>query len=245
MSEVCDNCGMTIDANVSLHKLRCQRLAERCSVCYKVVEKGKLELHQLETHTLVQCPDCHEQFETQYLSNHISDKCVKRKVKCNDCDEFYCADEALDHDCLIECICCNEQVKSMEMAGHMERCKIQCDQCGEKVLTLEMSLHLEKSCHQVANRTERCDRCKRWIPVIEMIWDSHRCVEISENEKESQDENHYKCPSCNHEPFDDPSGLLVHRIDVHKYEPVICPQCGEQFENTSQLGLHKKIMCNL
>ena len=232
---ICEICKEDVpDINMELHKIRCKVVI--CPTCNMSVRDDRLKRHS-QGHELVKCKDCNKDFEKCQIDHHV-DECMKRFVSCSECSEQCRADELLQHECNTDCPFCEKTVKISRLDDHLKECKVRCEQCQNEVLTTEMDRHLELDCPLVAQRTQKCHKCKNYVPIIKMIRGEHECVQ--RQQVKEQDRDVRKCPTCGYGPFDDPSNLTVHRMQIHNYEPVICPRCSGQFDSEDDLILHQE-----
>ncbi len=83
-------------SKIRLHSVRCQRNTVKCEKCGKNVDKGMLEEHHEEMHSVQRCKHCGFEAEKREFGSHEA-SCLQRPVECDFCEQTIAFDKFAVH----------------------------------------------------------------------------------------------------------------------------------------------------
>ena len=166
----CDHCDEKIKSyQLSGHYDECPKMNLSCNLCDTKITREEMELHLKYDCGMVKetCKlGCGMELTRVELVIHEKEKCRRRLVKCDHCDE---------------------KIKSYQLSGHYDECpkmNLSCNLCDTKITREEMELHLKHDCGMVQ------EMCKLGCGV------ELTRVELVIHEKENCVQRKVQCEHC-------------------------------------------------
>lgn len=83
-------------SKLRLHEVRCARNTVKCKKCGKNIDKGMLEEHEEEMHSMAKCEHCAYEAEKSAFGAH-RETCPMRPVPCEYCEQTIPMVKLMDH----------------------------------------------------------------------------------------------------------------------------------------------------
>ncbi|GBM20045.1 hypothetical protein AVEN_77957-2 [Araneus ventricosus] len=162
----CEHCGLQTDWNELMeHAAICGTRTERCFLCTELVMVKDRDTHfvtcgkGLNFNESISCDYCGGSFNNSSIGKHI-ELCRSRAEKCNECNNY---------------------IERKDMEFHLMMCKqkrlsrleFPCQYCGE----LYSSVFLRDHSDKCGTRTQKCEKCDKYIALKNMETHSNVCEE--------------------------------------------------------------------